>query len=259
MDRFIDWIKNTDPSNLFLNFYEDNLEIFNCSRFMSYEIFTTHGCERIDLDFSENFRFKSVNGSFGLHSLPKQKRIDIVTHNKDSFLYVVDFRQFEFRTFLYLTGADVDYDELDLYEFYAKKLNLEKNNFKINLISHLYSDSSSYLNRELSKELILDSISDGFFVANKTPIYVGGSENKKSIHTIVQTYSYFDYLRKLSKILRLLDNKKSKFIFPLHDCMIFSIEGDEIDIIEQIDTILEDDIYKIKKYIGKNFLEIEEI
>lgn len=243
-----------------ISFYQESFQLFDVVRKMNYQVRTSTGLKQVNLIFAENFRFKSVPETLNLFHMKKDLRSCIVPWDQDSFIYAVDFRQFEFRTFLMLAGSNIDFEILDLYQEIGNCFGISKNDSKIKLISHIYSDDNSKeFSHFFDKNEIFSRTSGDFFEWDRCPIFVGRAEEKKKLHTIIQTISYFFYLDRLSEVLKILDKKKSRFIFPLHDSMIFSIHKTELDLIEEIAEILETDIYKIKKYIGPNFLDMEEI
>jgi hypothetical protein len=48
-------------------------------------------------------------------------------------------------------------------------------------------------------------------------------------------------------------------VYPLHDSVVISLSKREIDLIPQIKNVLEGSVHKVKQYIGKDFLELNEI
>lgn len=260
-DLFSSWIKDISAQEVyqsFLNYYEKNKSSFYIQKEMFYDVLTSDGYKKVDLEFSENFRFKSVHGNFNLFNMPKEERVQVIPE-KNSIIYMVDYRQFEFRTFLSIVGADIDFSHNNLYEEIGRKLNLK--NPKLDLISYLYSNRiDSNISKIIDKEAFLNSLNTQSFIWKDYPVFMKDDFDKnKKIHTVIQTISYMIYLKKFRKVLDLLKQKKSKLIYPLHDAMIFTIQKDELELIEEIPEIVSDDIYKTKEYCGKNLRDIEEI
>lgn len=255
------WLMDQEHGERVADYFVQNSDMFDTVRSMRYSVRTTSGNEPVDLVFAENFRFKAQPDTLNLFNMPKQMRGRILPCDDSSFLYAIDFRQFEFRTLLDLVDADVDYSCKDLYGEIGQKLSMTGDAAKINIISYLYSDrDNDELRGIFDKSKIFDKIEGDYFMWDEVPIYVRASaEPNKQLHTVVQTISYFFYLDRLDKILKVLDGKKSKFIFPLHDSMIFSVNKDEIGLLEEIPGMLETDVYKIKSYVGTNFLEMKEL
>lgn len=229
---------------------------------MDYPIRTSTGSEDISLTFAENFRFKTVSGSFHLFGLKKELRDMIVPADDDSVLFVADFRQFEFRTFLKLQGMDSFLDDDNLYQNLGKELGMSSSDLKVEIISYLYGQKEDRkLESFFQKKRMLARIEDERIIyTEEGPVFVPSEDNAgKQIHTLVQTVSQYVYLKKLDKILNLLHNKQSKFIFPLHDSVIISLRRDEPEVFDEILEILEDKTYKIKCYMGANFRDAQEI
>lgn len=251
-------IKDSEAYKKFITYYEKNKESFLLLRDMQYEIYTSEGFEKVNLEFSENFRFKSKHGFFNLFNMPTASR-DIICAREKSFIYMIDFRQFEFRTFLSITGADVDFEDLDLYNHIGERLGLE--NPKIELISYLYSSRhDDKLETIIRKNDLISNIEDELYEWNGYPVFINENfEQNKKVHSIIQSVSYLIYLQKFVKILELLKKYDSKLIFPLHDAMIFNILDSEVELIDKISEILSDNVYKTKEYFGKDLLNIKEI
>lgn len=239
----------------FFDFYIENIELFQiCNKLNSNFSFGSTSFE-----FAENFRFKSHKNTFDLFHLKKEER-NIVVCEDDFVIYGPDYKQFEFRTFLDLIQYDKSIFNESIYDFLGQRMNMKPEKVKLTLISWMYSSyRKEDLDQELDKTIILDKLQgeSGHFAS--FPVFVGLCEPHKAIHTIVQTVSQFRYIEKLQRILGVLEDKRSKFVFPLHDSMIFFIHKFELEIIDEIDAIMEDDVYKTKKYIGKNYKEMEEI
>lgn len=255
MMSLYDYIKNIDMYSSFKKYYEHNRHIFMIQKEMDYKIKTTDGYEKVELEFAENFRFKNAPETLNLFHMPKVLRKKIIPQDNDSFIFSADYRQFEFRTFLKLIDFDIDFENENLYEELGNSLNLTQEDFKIKLISFIYSNSDEL--KIFDKNKILEKIQNDYFIWNNIPVFVGKNEQKKQIHTIIQTISYFYYLDKLNEIIKMLKNKKSKFLFPLHDEIIFSIHKNEIELLEEIPKILSNEVYKVKKSVGNNLGEMK--
>lgn len=250
-------IENKQGFDLFLQFYIKNKKCFSILPAMEREF----NFGNISLTFAENFRLKSEHESFNVFNLRKELRHIIVPNSNEYVLFACDYKQFEFRTLLNLIDCDKSIFSDNLYENLGKQLGLESDVAKQSLIAWMYSDRRhETLDRMLDKGKILSKIDGSMFVFEGAPVYVGEHEaNNKKLHTIVQTVSQFFYLRKLVEIIELLQNKKSVLAFPLHDSLVFFVHKSELWLCETISNKLESDVYKIKKYIGKNYKEIEEI
>lgn len=228
---------------------------------LKYDILTSEGQREIRLAFAENFRFKSEKDCYNLFSLPKDDRHVIIPHSESSSIFVADYRQFEFRTFLKLQGKSEFLSDSSIYESLGNHLGIEAKDVKVGMISSLYGTSkNSKIEEFLDKDSLYSRIHSNVFWDNEYPVFIpDDSEKNKSIHTIVQTISQYKYIERLSKILDLLNGKKSKFVFPLHDSVIVSLDDEEIDLASDMVKIMECETYKTKCYIGSNFRDIEEV
>ncbi len=228
---------------------------------LEFDILTLNGKEQISLAFAENFRFKSNPDMLNLFSLKKEERNLIIPQNKDSVIFAADFRQFEFRTFLKLQGFDDYLNNENIYEDLGKSLNLQAQDLKIGIISYLYGNKNNEkFEKFFKKQELLNKIEQNIFWWKDYPVFVPENDGDgKKIHSIVQTVSQFIYLEKLDKILNLIQNSNSKFIFPLHDSVILSLHKKDEELIDKIIDAMEDETYKVKCYIGSNFKDIMEI
>jgi hypothetical protein len=230
------------------------------SKLESYQINVENNPAEVSLKYAENFRFKSDHGFFNLFNLPKVDRHKVLPKSEDEFIFMADFRQFEFRSFLDLQGITDFFKESDLYEQLGKSLNMNKKDLKVAIISYLYgSKFNDKLEGFFQKNRLINSTKENsIYWFKDMPVFIGENvEPGKKIHTIVQTISQYNYIVKLKKVFELLEGKKTSFMFPLHDAMIFSMHNDEIELIEEIVSMLEDDVYRVKCYVGPNLLEAE--
>lgn len=260
----IEWAKGlmNDPEDFvkIQNFFQNEFH-GRVLEEMDFEIKTPSGTEEISLSFAENFRFKSNSGFFNIFTIPKASRDIIVPQDQDSIIFAADFRQFEFRTFLKLQGLDDILKSDDIYATIGKELNMGDNP-KVSILAYLYNDKDDRkLESFFKKKDLLSRVDDNnIFWSDEGPVYIPGDhENKKKVHTIIQTVSQYVYLKKLDKILQVLHNKRSQFLFPLHDSVILSLRKDEPEVLESVMDILEDETYKIKCYMGPNFRDAVEI
>lgn len=226
---------------------------------LDFKINTVGGQVDIKLVFAENFRFKDAPNSFNIFNLQKELRNVIIPQDADSKIFVADFRQFEFRTFLNIQGVHGYFKHERIYDEIGKDLKI-KQNPKESIISYLYGSKNASLESFFRKEELIDRIKDSVFWFENEPVFVKEDyETGKTIHTINQTISQYVYLNKLNSVLDLLKDKRSKFIFPHHDSVIISLSKDEDFLVDEILEILEDDIYKVKCYIGENYRDLIEI
>lgn len=219
---------------------------------------------QIDLVYGANFRFKAEPGTFNLFNLPVKERDKIIPQDTEHVIYAADLRQFEFRTYLMLhPSLDVDFEQLEFYKYFAAKFNLDPETAKTQILAYLYGKENEQLNGVLRKNEILDLISDDLFLWRGFPIVFNQNEpNYKKIHTLVQSMSQLFLLDKLQQIVEAVEKEQDGtiFIYPFHDEVILSVNKGKLDYwSRKIKNILEDEIYKIRHFYGKNLLELKEI
>ncbi len=256
LEQSFKWLKDKTYGQELLDFFQNDFDSQILNK-VSFPLTIKEGQTDVNLLFAANFRFKSVQGAFNLFNLGKEKRDSVIPQNENAFIYAVDFKAFEFRTFLKLIDFPIDFNIPNLYEHFGEMLRLETDDVKVKIIAYLYGKKDERLEALFQRDKLKNTIQDGYFKWNKYPVIVSNDGNE--VHTIVQTISQYIYLEKLNKVLALFENKKSKFIYPFHDCLIFSIDKQEIDLISKVVAILEDDVYKVKQFVGKNYLNLDNI
>ncbi len=231
-------------------------------KYFNFVLQTKNKKERVNLDFGANFRFKAKPDTLNIFNMAKFFRKNIIPLNENSVIFACDFKQFEFRTYLDIhPDISINFDESNLYDSFSQKYIPEVKDYKVSIISYLYGKSNPKLDLVLAKAKILDRIEDDeiFWHENMPVLLEASQEPYKKIHTIVQTISQYRMLNKIQQILILLKGYKSKLIYPFHDELIFSVEKNEKrELTQKILDILNDDVYKVHKFEGLNFLEMKE-
>ncbi len=234
----------------FISFLQSELCKTSVLNQLRYQVNTIDGPKIVDLDYQSNFRFKSLPGALSLFTMQKHERKNVIPWPEHK-MYVADFRQFEVRTLLKLCNVDIDFSRQEIYQDIANEVDLDADDVKQQIIAFGYGQENKKLEKIINKDNILDCIDDEIYRSEVGELVIAQKSDPDhiKIHTIVQTISQYSFLRKLDKILKLLDNKQSKFIFPLHDAIIISLHPEEEGLIDDLRGILEDDLYKIKEYI----------
>ena len=248
------WFK--DVLDFFVRF-----ESINALRDMDYQIRTEEGWQKVRLMWQANFRFKSLPGYLNLFNMRKKDRNKVLPHSDDHIIYYADFRQFEVRTFIMLhPHLEFDFENRELYKDLAARLNLDLSTAKQQIIAYGYGQENEALDKVLDRNALLKNVRDDFYSWNGYPVVFRPKETDKiKIHTLVQTVAQYIYIKKLYKILNLIAETNSKFIYPLHDSVIISLHKDELELIPKICDILEDDVYKVEQCLGPNLGELEVI
>lgn len=222
---------------------------------------TPEGISKLNLEYTSNFRYKASGGSLNVFNMPKEERRKLLPLDDDSFIFAVDYRQFEVRTFLAETQFKYfDFVNEDIYEHVSRINNCTRDEAKVAVISFLYGANSSIFPGIRREDILAGMISEEVYFSNILGLRIPVSANDKNkVHTITQTISQIVCAQKINKLHKLLENTKSSLIYPFHDCMIFSINKKEAYIMKDIVQTMEDDIYKTKSYAGKDYGNIKEI
>lgn len=253
----------TDLSQFFvLNYDIDVLsffssEIFSLDRVLKKNLETLDGPKSLEFQFQKNFRFKN-SGEYNVYNMPKKDRAKIIPQKEDHFLYALDFKQFEFRTFLDLhPNLEIPKSE-SLYDYYSDFFGLAKEECKVGIISYLYGKRNDTLDHFFKKNELIPS--DNYFKHDDHVVLIDDRQpENKILHTIVQSISQYRLMEKILNILNLLKDKDSLFLFPLHDELLFSINRDEKDLIPKIKRIIVDEVYQAHEFIGLNYFEMRKI
>lgn len=238
------------------SYFSEHGQQMNILKKMRYDIRTSSGMKHVDLEYAANFRFKARQGFFNLLHMQKKDRGQIIPSDDNSIIYVADFRQFEFRTYLDLhPSLNVDFGNVNLYE------ELGLGSSKVQVIAYLYGQSNKALDKKLRKNDVLDQVKNDYFEWSGQPVILNDFDEKhKRIHTIVQTISQYYYLDKLDRVMSLIGPEEGvSLVYPFHDSVILSVNKGRIDILHEVKKILEGDVHKVKEYMGKNYGEMKEL
>lgn len=241
-------------------FFLDNSWI-NISHKLKYKILTSHGPKLVNLGYASNFRFHALKNSLDLLHMPKAERHMIIPQRENHKIYSLDFSQFEFRTFLNIHPKFEIPDVSDLYAHFAKELGLDPQTAKVQIIAYIYGQNNKLLESYFKKNEILTS-EECTFVGRYPVVIPPNDPPHKKLHTIVQTISQYQMLIKLEKLLEALAavSDDAIFLYPLHDELIFSINEEKLkDLTDLIKSIMVDDVYKVKEYVGNDFGNMERI
>lgn len=239
-----------------VDFYTSSF--FNLPKKLNKTIITSNGEEELNFVFSKNFRFKSKDG-LNIFNMPKKERFQIIPQGDDHLLYSCDIRQFEFRTFLDVHPSLEIPNSDNLYEYFAKKLQMTEETCKISIISYLYGSTNKHLDDFFNRSEILTD--EDYLKYQDFYVYLDHSQQENKVfHTIIQSISQFRLLRKIENLLNLLKDFDSLFLFPLHDELVFSLNKTEAKtLIPKIREIIVDETYKIHEYLGLNYYEMRKI
>ena len=217
-------------------------------------------------------RINCVDRRFNPQMLPKESpdRKQIVSRFKNGKLVVFDYVSFETKLSLFLSQNEEfikEYKDKDLHEETAKvifnKNSLNQNERMIGKsINHalIYGAGDEVLKRILkdseNKDEILEKVrnflnpiidfskqiqnscEDLGYIINSFGTIVKPQKTWATFSNFVSAMAADVLVDKLYLIREFLTNKKSKFIFQVHDSFIFDIHPDEEHIIEEIKNLL---------------------
>lgn len=210
---------------------ENTLKFENNSVKIRYNPFTRFG------------RYSTHPDSFNILSLKKDKR-SLIQYSENYTYFEFDYNAFEIRTLFALLSINQPYE--DLYEKLHKlcKDNLDRDHFKNDLISKLYSKNED--KTSLYKLLIDKKFYQKYQIINgKVENIFGKIMDCDTFHLlsrVLQSSSACILFSQMYKLFQyLISNKlKSKILFSIHDSICLAIHDKEIGIIKDIKNILED-------------------
>lgn len=255
IENAFNWIKEKKYFPKLEEFFIKNANT-NIIKYFNFKLNTTNGLQKVDLLYAANFRFKASPGTLNIFHMPTIERRQIIPQNNNSFLYMADFKQFEFRTFLKIhPNSPYDLNEEKIYEKIAIDLKTNEKDAKNQAISYIYGQENQKLDKILNRRAILDLINDEYFEWNGLPVVITNKDDKKSIHTIIQTISQYYILSILDKTISLLKKLDSALLYPFHDELIFSINRSEEWVLDEIKNTISNETYKIHEYVGENLYD----
>ena len=216
-----------------------------------------------DIFGSVTGRMTTSRGSIPVLTLKKQDRADLLP-SQDVFVEL-DFNAAEIRTLLALSGQEQP--KQDIHEWLIDGVfgrSTTREDAKKKLFSWLYnfSASESELSKIFSREIFRD-----FYCTNKQQIRtpfgrVIEVEERKAQNYLLQSTTSDIVTEKAYNIMKILDNKKSKVAFTLHDSIILDFNREDIGLLRGLKGEFEatpwGDFRSTCK-IGKTFGDLREI
>ena len=207
-------------------------------------------------------RFGLKQGSFPIMNLPKEARSSIIPNN-DAFIEL-DFNGAELRTFLHLAGEDQP--EGDLHQWisdtiFKGELNREKTKQKV--FSWLYDPNKNEeeLEKVFKRGEVLQKHFDGCFVSTPFGRKIK-SDDYHALNYLIQSTSSDLFLRQVIKIFKMLDGKKSKIAFTIHDSVVLDFAKEDQNLLKDLIQAFKETnfgIFKVNISGGKNFGEMKNI
>lgn len=205
---------------------------------------------------SKNSRLTIKKNSFNIYNLQKEKRNNI--RPRDNYIFAqFDFKSFQPRLAIAIFGNETIKKELeekqDIYSLFEGSR--EEN--KLELISWMFSNRK---NDKFEKKLnfIKDARRELWTKSKKgmllnyfcRPLFFSSEEENVVFQNYICSVETDCIFQLIKEVQSLLKQTKSELSFPFHDCLVFSINKEEIDLIHDIKSHMENYLYR---YFTLNF------
>ena len=207
-------------------------------------------------------RLTTIKSSFPILTFSKEHRVCLEPNN-DLFVEL-DFNAAELRVLLALSG--IDQPKEDIHEWNAKNVfqgSISRKESKERIFAWLYNpESKDYLaNRSYEREKVLQKYWDG---KNVCTIYNReiGADRHHALNYIIQSTTADLFLRQMIKIHKLLEGKRSRMAFSIHDSLVLDFDKSEKHLMNDIvDVFADTDLgkFKVNLSLGKNFGKMRQI
>lgn len=217
---------------------------------------------RYNLFGSVTGRLTVEKGSFPLLNLDKNYRC-ILKPNNDWFVEL-DYNAAELRTLLAL--SDKDQPEEDIHDWNSSVVYrglVDRDEAKKRIFAWLYNpNSNDFLsNRAYDRGKVKEKYWDGKKVKNPYGREIEADEFH-ALNYILQSTTNDIILRQAIKIYEMLQGRKTKIAFTMHDSIVLDFSEEDQHMIQDIyDTFAKNDfgVFKTSAKAGKNFGELEDL
>lgn len=207
-------------------------------------------------------RLTVEKGCFPLLNLDKNYR-SILKPNNDWFVEL-DYNAAELRTLLALSGKDQP--EEDIHDWNANVVYrgaVDREEAKKRVFAWLYNpNSNDFLsNRAYDRGRVKEQYWDGKKVKNPYGREIEASEFH-ALNYILQSTTNDIILRQAIKIYKMLEGKKTKIAFTMHDSIVLDFSEEDQHMVQDIyDTFAKNDfgVFKTSVKAGKNFGELKDL
>lgn len=200
-------------------------------------------------------RLTTQKNSFPILTMNKDCR-HLLSPNNDLFVEL-DFNACELRVLLALNDhaqPDMDLHDWNLQHIFDGKYNRKE--VKQKIFSWLYDTK---VNESANKYYDKKAIKDKFWKNGKVTNFYGREiecDDEHAVNYIIQSTASDMFLRQVLKVNKLLEGRKSKIAFMIHDSLTIDLAKEDRDLIAQIEkTFAETDFGMFKTNIsaGKTF------
>ena len=207
-------------------------------------------------------RLTVEKGSFPLLNLDKSYR-SILKPNNDWFVEL-DYNAAELRTLLALSGKDQP--EEDIHDWNSSVVYrglVSREEAKKRVFAWLYNpNSNDFLsNRAYDRGKVKEKYWDGKKVKNPYGREIEADEFH-SLNYILQSTTNDIILRQALKIYKMLEGKKTKIAFTMHDSIVLDFSEEDRHMLDSIyKTFAKNDfgVFKTSAKAGKNFGELKDL
>lgn len=201
-------------------------------------------------------RLTSKKGSFPILTLDKKSRI-VVEPNND-FLLELDFNAAELRTLLSLCGKEQPQE--DIHEWNIENVfsgSETREQAKKKVFAWLYNPERK--DPELDKMYDRDAVVRKYFNGSQVSTFFSRmipADEKHALNYIIQSTTSDLLLKRAIKIDKMLESRKSKIAFTLHDSLVIDFSMNDRDMMS--DIVSEFGSTELGEYLvnvsaGKNF------
>ena len=247
--------------NLDLSMLDSGLASFQ-SRQWKKKLASTKPYINYNIFGTKTGRLTTKKGSFPILTLPKERRKTIKPSN--DWLIELDFNSAELRTLLALSGKDQPAE--DLHEWNAKHVYrglIPRSEAKQRIFAWLYNpESKDYRsNRAYDRNFVLQKYWDGEQVQTYYDRIIPADKHH-ALNYIIQSTTSDLFLRRAIAVNKLLEGKKSKIVFCIHDSLVIDFSDEDKDsLLNIVKEFSQTDFgtFKVNIQAGKNFGEMKEM
>jgi len=206
-------------------------------------------------------RLTTQKNSFPILTMNKDCRF-LLSPTNDMFLEL-DYNACELRVLLALNGHEQPEKDLHIWnQEHVFEGKYERSEAKLKIFSWLYDTKVNELaNKYYDKDKIKAKYWKDGKVVNHYERQIQCDE-QHAVNYIIQSTASDMFLRQVLKVNKLLEGRKSKIAFMIHDSLIIDVSKEDRDILESIqETFSETDFGKFKANVcaGKNFGNMRKI
>lgn len=244
--------------NLDIEFLKKNTHK-NRARLLLNKISKTKSVE-YNLFGSKTGRLTTKQGTFPILNLDTELR-GVIKPTNDLFVEL-DFNAAEARVLLALSGQDQPEEDIHLWN--SKRLGISREEAKKELFAWLYGsqkiDGSKYENLfKLNK--VMDRFYDGETITNFFRRKIKSDDFHK-LNYLVQSTSNDLVLEQVSKLFKMLENKKSHISFLVHDSVVIDLAKEDKTIVNQMLKVFSETSlgnFPVNISIGKDYGSLRKI